>query len=822
MVVMVDIENSTNQMFGKMEALPTFKASASSKPTISSTTTLTTSSNYDRTWPLFITTECSDSGEILKLSIRVRGDYTIGSIMALIGENINTKQDLSDYALWWPAKKRWLKQCRMTLDQVYVCANTELHFTSMNKVLRIQFPDLNIQEWKVDFSVNVLTAIAKLCQVINVSHPEELSFARPLTNNQLKRNNPSTAEASPRQRFGGTAGLYDTLNKSRNNIYDNDTINQSNGSLLSNATYNTISSNGSMNGSNHSLTNNGIGIESAEVLLPHPKSSAQKARLNAAWLNSSISLYEQDVCAYDLLLLKFKFYSFHDLNLNELTRVNYLYEQLKWSILTEEISCNEDEMYTLAGIMLQISLYSGTNGGSGGRINENKTKFYLKSSNGNASNNDRNGFWSNNNNNNNDEYNGKNGHHSVSSRTNGSLSSNDADEVDYALESLEKQLEGTRLETTFNGNKDRYDKANSQTNLMMIPKLSDKLKISCDKLRKSSSTLGRLRLINTERSYFVLFHDTIMQAFKIQDFQYDSLRKNEPVFTLNLTDCEVNPDALASQHKFCFQIIDSSSISKGPIEYMVRCQDEIQYAKWFSACKQASLGRTMAHAAYDEQFTSTLRLLRIQSKLSHQNGHHRNKEQLKNLNIDIHQFIAPRFIKRKSKEQIISKIRTAHETFANETLVEAQMNFIRICQTLRSYGISLFIIKFNKSKKEELLGVMPDKLVLIDINTGAVKKTWRYKTMINWNINWEVKAMSINFNNETIEFECLSADCKVIHEFIGGYIYMSMRSKDNYQFDEEQFFKLTGGWSEDDMDQNDDEHIAMCRREIWANTIKYK
>lgn len=117
---------------------------------------------------------------------------------------------------------------------------------------------------------------------------------------------------------------------------------------------------------------------------------------------------------------------------------------------------------------------------------------------------------------------------------------------------------------------------------------------------------------------------------------------------------------------------------------------------------------------------------------------------------------------------------------------------------------------------------MPDKLVLIDINTGAVKKTWRYKTMINWNINWEVKAMSINFNNETIEFECLSADCKVIHEFIGGYIYMSMRSKDNYQFDEEQFFKLTGGWSEDDMDQNDDEHIAMCRREIWANTIKYK
>lgn len=88
-------------MFGKMEALPTFKASASSKPTISSTTTLTTSSNYDRTWPLFITTECSDSGEILKLSIRVRGDYTIGSIMALIGENISkfTSSRITSFSL---------------------------------------------------------------------------------------------------------------------------------------------------------------------------------------------------------------------------------------------------------------------------------------------------------------------------------------------------------------------------------------------------------------------------------------------------------------------------------------------------------------------------------------------------------------------------------------------------------------------------------------------------------------------------------------------------------------------------------------------------
>ena len=44
--------------------------------------------------------------------------------------------------------------------------------------------------------------------------------------------------------------------------------------------------------------------------------------------------------------------------------------------------------------------------------------------------------------------------------------------------------------------------------------------------------------------------------------------------------------------------------------------------------------------------------------------------------------------------------------------------------------------------------------------------------------------------------QCLSADCKVIHEFIGGYIFLSMRSKEsNQQLNQELFHKLTGGWA---------------------------
>ena len=81
-------------------------------------------------------------------------------------------------------------------------------------------------------------------------------------------------------------------------------------------------------------------------------------------------------------------------------------------------------------------------------------------------------------------------------------------------------------------------------------------------------------------------------------------------------------------------------------------------------------------------------------------------------------------------------------------------------------------------------------------------------------MNWETRHMMIQFEDDknvifqvrTSSFilnptnasllQCLSADCKVIHEFIGGYIFLSMRSKEsNQQLNQELFHKLTGGWA---------------------------
>ena len=130
-------------------------------------------------------------------------------------------------------------------------------------------------------------------------------------------------------------------------------------------------------------------------------------------------------------------------------------------------------------------------------------------------------------------------------------------------------------------------------------------------------------------------------------------------------------------------------------------------------------------------------------------------------------------------------------------LLESKMNFIKAWQSLPEYGVALFVVKFHGEKREELLGIAFNRMMRMSLASGEHVTTWRYNTVKAWNVNWETGHMMIQLgNNASVIFQCLSAECKVVHEFIGGYIFLSMRSKDSNQIlNEELFHKLTGGWT---------------------------
>ncbi|RWS30653.1 unc-112-related protein-like isoform X1, partial [Leptotrombidium deliense] len=658
-------------------------------------------------------------------TLRVKGDLHIGGVMLKLVEDLDVAIDWSDHALWWPKKNMWLSRTRTTLDQYGVQADALLHFTPMHKTLRIQLPDLRFIDAKVDFSVHCFSAVVQLCKDLGIRHPEEISFCRPLCAEHLKKNY-KYAGVSPRQRAKDAMGPIVQNNTYGSNISTPDgkstsamdhastPISHLNGSGLN---YSSMS-NGHSTPDNSFLFGSDPSLPSlasspatptleAKNSLIRPKSLVERARLNCGWLDSSLSLYEQDVREFDLLLLRFKFFSFYDLNPKlDASRINQIYEQARWTLLTEEIECTEEEMMMFASLNLQVVLQS--NNPLPERVPTNMD-----------------------------------------------------DDIDSALTELQVQLEGTSVLNTSAGN------------ITNVPELADYLKFM--KPRKFT--------LKSFKRYFFVLRDVRLAIYKSKDD-----RLGPAAIAIPLKGCEVTPDVNLSQRKYGIKLEAPSQ--DGMTEYWIRCDAEEQYAKWMAAFQMASKGKTMADASFDSEVKQILDLLSLQHRA------HAPAISPSQVDINPEDYVAPRFLRKlKGRGQIIQRILEAHANVKDLSNIEAKLNFIKAWQALPEYGITLFVVKFDGSKKEDLLGVASNRLMRMEMNSGDHIKTWRYNTMKAWNVNWEIKKMRVQFEEEDVQFSCLSADCKVVHEFIGGYIFLSMRSKDqNQTLNEDLFHKLTGGW----------------------------
>lgn len=318
----------------------------------------------------------------IEKNIRVKGEIHVGGVMLKLAD-YDSPKDWSDHALWWPARNMWLTRTKSTLDQVGVNADAYLHFTPMHKMLRVQMPDLRYIDASVDFSITTFSSVVQLCKSLGVSHPEELSFSRPLEHAHLKANYVDLQKKkliyNNDNHTNGGHVVEPERNRTPTNFYSK-SFGGSNGSLeitrynepgheitMPTAQLNTTPGNDSFNnGKNHhnvsdnfeDLTNSPrFPTPEAKARLLQPKSLLERARLNVGWLDSSLSLMEQGVREFDNLLLRFKYYCFFDLNpKTDATRINQLYEQAKWTILNEEIDCTEEESLMFAALHFQVRL----------------------------------------------------------------------------------------------------------------------------------------------------------------------------------------------------------------------------------------------------------------------------------------------------------------------------------------------------------------------------------------------------------------------------------------------------------------------------------
>lgn len=440
--------------------------------------------------------------------------------------------------------------------------------------------------------------------------------------------------------------------------------------------------------------------EEKETII-RPKSLVEKARMNVAWIDSSLSIMEQGIKEFDTLLLRFKYYAFYDLNpKQDPVRINLIYEQAKWQILNEVIDCTEEEQLLFAALQLQVDL----------QANVPQPR---------------------------DE---------------------DDDDIDSALSELQISLDG-----------------GTKTDLTQVPQLAGYLMYMKPK---------RFTLRGFKRCYFVCRDLQLSSWSKSQDV--DDFHR-EPNFSISLKGCEVIPDVNIHQGRYGIKL--SVPSADGMSDLWLRCESETQYCSWMAACRLAAKGKSMADTGFDQEVSS------IRAFLSMQHPATSPVINPATLDISVQDYVGPRFLKRKSK--LRHKILEAHTNVKDLNLLEAKMNFIKAWQSLPDFGISLFVVKFHGEKKDELLGISYNRMMRMLIGSGDHVTTWRYNTIKAWNVNWETGHMMIQLgNNSNVIFQCLSAECKVVHEFIGGYIFLSTRSKDSSQaLNEELFHKLTGGWT---------------------------
>ncbi|RVE67353.1 hypothetical protein OJAV_G00102160 [Oryzias javanicus] len=621
------------------------------------------------------------------ITISVASDLHIGGVILKLVEKMQIKRDWSDHALWWEQKQRWLLRTAWTLEKCEVHADARLIFMPQHKPLKLGLPNGLTLKLRACFSNPVFQTVMGICRLLSIRHPEELSLLRPVEEKKKKKDKDLSED------------IYDLTevplsSVSRPCLYNGMPAHFADSDKLE-AVYKMLS------------VTQPLPAPEAIAKQYRPASVVDKAHINGRWLDSSRCLMQQGVKENDRLWLRFKFFSFYDIDPKyDVVRVTQLYEQARWAILLEDIDCTEEEMMLFGSLQYHIS-----------KVSQSEPQMLCSSA--------------------------------------------ALDDLETALQSLEVKMEG------------ESSSASELLKTMTAPELNDYLKI----FRPKRLTLKGYK------QYWFKFQDTSISYFKSKE---ESI--GEPIQQINLKGCEVAPDVNVAAQKFLIKLLIPAP--EGMNEVYLRCENEQQYAEWMAACRLASKGKSLADSTFQSEIDSIRSFLAMQ-KTNGSQGHADAGDE----SINPHSLVSPRYHKKYKPKQLTPRILDAYQNVAQLSLTDALMRFLQIWQALPDFGLSYVVVRFKGSRKDEVLGIAPNRLIRIDLGVGDVVKTWRYNNMKQWNVNWDIKQVAIEFEgNVNIAFSCLTADCKIVHEYIGGYIFMSTRSREKSDvLNEELFHKLTGG-----------------------------
>ncbi|XP_040437403.1 fermitin family homolog 3-like isoform X2 [Falco naumanni] len=126
-------------------------------------------------------------------------------------------------------------------------------------------------------------------------------------------------------------------------------------------------------------------------------------------------------------------------------------------------------------------------------------------------------------------------------------------------------------------------------------------------------------------------------------------------------------------------------------------------------------------------------------------------------------------------------------------LPQARLRFLEAWRALPGFGLAHFLVRFKGSRRDEVLAIGPSRLLRLEPGSGTVTRAWRHSALRQWNVNWDTQQVTLELEGQvTLALAPRSAPCRVLHEFLGGYLCLAGRQP-GQPLDLRLFQQLTGG-----------------------------
>ncbi|XP_074468145.1 talin-2 isoform X2 [Sebastes fasciatus] len=145
--------------------------------------------------------------------------------------------------------------------------------------------------------------------------------------------------------------------------------------------------------------------------------------------------------------------------------------------------------------------------------------------------------------------------------------------------------------------------------------------------------------------------------------------------------------------------------------------------------------------------------------------------------LDLKEFLPKEYIKQRGSEK---KIFQDHKNCGEMTEIEAKVKYVKLARSLRTYGVSFFLVKEKMKSKNKLvprlLGITKESVLRVEEKTKDVVQEWPLTTVKRWAAS--PKSFTLDFGEyQESYYSVQTTEGEQISQLIAGYIDIILKKK---------------------------------------------